>query len=125
MNPYNLGFARNIKEIFCSTVPSSKNNFREKVKVDSSSMFATSMPLARTMSPEMPKSSFDIEMGKRKAVAAEDFQEIQDQIDSIGGLERCGTQPRRTTLDEKANWEITSDVQMMVSEFGTQQGFRR
>ncbi|KAF5746356.1 hypothetical protein HS088_TW06G00527 [Tripterygium wilfordii] len=123
MNPYNLGCLGNIMEVFFSKIPSSKNNFREKVKGDSSSVFANSTPLRHARSPEMPKTSFDIETGKRRAVADEDFEDIQSQIDSVGGLERCGTEPRRTHRDHKPNWEITPDVRMLAAEFGMQHGF--
>lgn len=123
-NPYNHGCVRNIFEIFLSIIPKSKNNFREKVKLDSSSLFAGTMPLARTMSPEIPKANFDVEMGKRQAVAAEDFEEIHNQIDSVGGLERCGTQPRRTNQGDKANWEISPDIRMLAAEFGMEHGFK-
>lgn len=122
MNPHNLGFWRNIREIFFSKIPSSKNNFRAQVKGDSSSVFNTSMSLGHAMSPEMPKRSFDIEMGKRQAVAAEEFEDIHSQIDSIGGSERCGPQPRHTNRDHKGNWEITPDIHMLAAEFGMQHG---
>ncbi|CAK9178790.1 unnamed protein product [Ilex paraguariensis] len=122
MNPYNLGCARNIREIFFSKIPSSMNDFREKLRGDSSSIFNTSSYLGRPMSPEMPKTSFDVEMGKRRAVDADDFEEIQNQIESIGGLERCGTQPRHSNSNEKANWEITRDIQMLAAEFGMEHG---
>lgn len=122
-NPYNLGCARNFKEIFFSKIPSSKNKFRAKVRSDSSSAFTTSS-LARTLSPDIPKRSFDIETGKRQAVAAEEFEDIQSQIESVGGLERCGTQPRHTNWDHKPNWEITPDMHMLAAEFGMESGLK-
>lgn len=118
MNPYNHGCARNVVEIFFSGIPKSKNNFRAMVKGDSSSVYNASTTLGHSMSPEMAKTSFDIEMGKRQAVAAEDFTDIHRQIDSVGGMERCGTQPRHTDWDSKANWEITPDIQILAAEFG-------
>lgn len=122
MNPYNLGCARNIKEIFFSKIPKSKNSFRAKVKGDSSSVYAPSVSLGHSLSPEMPKTSFGIEVGKRQAVADEDFEEIQNHIDSVGGLERCGTQPRHKIQDHKANWEITPDIRMLAAEFDLEHG---
>ncbi|KAJ4973255.1 hypothetical protein NE237_006429 [Protea cynaroides] len=90
MNPYNLGWVRNVREIFFSKIPTSKNNFRAKVKEDPSSAFYTSFSMGRVMSPAVPKRSFDVEMGgKRQAVAAEDFQDIQNHIESVAALERC------------------------------------
>ncbi|KAK9277245.1 hypothetical protein L1049_006784 [Liquidambar formosana] len=123
-NPYNLGYARNIREILFSKIPSSKNDLRATVRGDSSSLFTSSMPLGRALSPEMPKRSFDIEMGKRHAVAAEDFEDIQSQIESVGRLERCGSQPRHANWDQKGNWEITPDIQMLAAEFGMEHGSR-
>lgn len=121
-NPYNLGCSRNIAEIFFSEIPNAKNKFRAKVKGDSSSVFTTSMSLCRGLSPEMPKTSFDIEMGKRKAVAAEDFEDIQSQIESVGGSERCDTQPRHTNWDDRGKWETTPDIHMLAAEFGMAHG---
>ncbi|GAV82588.1 zf-DHHC domain-containing protein [Cephalotus follicularis] len=119
MNPYNRGCVRNILEIFFSQIPGSRNNFRAKFKVDSSSILASSMPLGHAMSPKM---SLDVEIGKRQAVAAEDFEDLHSQIDSVGGLERCGTQPSHTNWDQKANWEITPDMHTLVTEFGMEHG---
>ncbi|KAJ6428494.1 hypothetical protein OIU84_023838 [Salix udensis] len=121
MNPYNLGCVHNVLEVFFSKIPKSKNKFRAKVRVDSSG-YAAPMQLGHVLSPEMPKRSFDIEVGKRQAVADEDFEDIQSQIDSIGGLERCGTQPRHANWDHKANWEITPDIQVLAAEFGMEPG---
>ncbi|XP_057949116.1 probable protein S-acyltransferase 7 [Malania oleifera] len=121
-NPYNLGCARNIGEIFFSKIPKSKNDFRAEVKGDLSSVFEASMSLGHPVSPEMPKRSFDMEMGKRKAVAAEDLEDLQSQIESVGGLERCGPESRHSNWDRKSNWEITPDVQMLAAEFGIENG---
>lgn len=117
MNPYNRGCVQNIMEIFFSKIPSSKNKFRAKLKGDTSSVFTTSMGLHHAMSPEMPKTSFDIETGKRQAVAAEDFEEIHNQMESISGLERCGTQPRHANRDHKPNWEISPDIRILAADF--------
>eukprot|EP00258_Populus_trichocarpa_P033472 XP_024449491.1 probable protein S-acyltransferase 7 isoform X2 [Populus trichocarpa] len=122
MNPYNLGCVRNVLEVFFTKIPKSKNKFRAKVLVDSSSGYAASMPMSHVLSPEVPKRSFDIEVGKRQAVADEDFEDLQSQIDSIGGLERCGTQPRHANWDHKANWEITPDIQVLAADFGMEPG---
>ncbi|KAK9174957.1 hypothetical protein WN944_026961 [Citrus x changshan-huyou] len=122
MNPYNRGCGRNFVEIFFSKIPSSRNNFRAKVKVDSSSIFATPMSFAHSRRPEVPKRSFDIEMGKRQDVAAEDFDDIQSQLGSVGGLERSATQPRRTNWDHKANWQNTPDMHMLAAEYGIEHG---
>ncbi|KAI3467838.1 hypothetical protein Pfo_024501 [Paulownia fortunei] len=107
MNPYNLGFASNFKEVFCSKIPRSRNNFRAKAKGDSSAGSSVSSYLDRTISPEMPKKSFDVEMEKRQAVDADEFEDIRKQVGSFGGLERCGTQPRHNDWDQRGNWRTT------------------
>ncbi|KAL5732343.1 hypothetical protein ACOSQ2_032035 [Xanthoceras sorbifolium] len=122
MNPYNRGCLRNVLEIFCSKIPSSKNFFREKVKVDSSSIFANSLSLRHSMSPEVPKKSFGIESGKRQAVDVEDFEDIHNQLDGVGRLERCETEPRHRSWDHKADWENTPDIRMLAAEFGMEHG---
>ncbi|XP_050371794.1 probable protein S-acyltransferase 7 [Argentina anserina] len=117
MNPHNRGCFENIAEVFCSRIPPSKHNFREKVKVDSSSVYP--------MSPEMPKTRYDTEMGKRQAVAAEDLEDLHSQIETVVGfdtLERCGTQPRHSNWDQKANWPASPDIQMLAAEFGMSDG---
>lgn len=113
MNPHNLGCFRNVLEVFFSKIPISKNNFRGDAKLDPSYIHAISSQFGHALSPEMPKRSFDIEVGKRHAVADEDFEDIHSQIDSIGGLERCGTEPRHTSWNLKANWDISSDISVM------------
>lgn len=123
-NPYNLGFLRNIIEVFLTKIPKSKNNFREKIKAEPYSVYATSMSLGHSLSPEVPKTSFDVEAGKRQAVADEDFEEIQSHIDSVGGLERCGTQPRHTNRDQKANWEIIPDIHILAADVEMDHGLR-
>lgn len=120
MNPYNRGFLRNIVEIFFAKIPSSKVNFRAKVKVDSSVVFA--MSLGRSRSPEVPKRSSNVDMGKRQAVAAEDLEDIQGQLDSVSGLQRCRTQPMHASWDLRNDWENTSNMQTLAAEFGMEHG---
>ncbi|GMI79804.1 hypothetical protein like AT3G26935 [Hibiscus trionum] len=122
-NPYNRGCIRNIFETLFSKIPKSRSNFREKVKVDSFSLLGSSMSLARPMAPEMPKRSFDIETGKRLTVAAEDFEEIHNQIDCVGGLERCGTQPRHTFHSDASDWDITPDISDLAADFALEHHF--
>ncbi|XP_030496508.2 probable protein S-acyltransferase 7 isoform X1 [Cannabis sativa] len=118
VNPYNRGCVGNFVEVFLSRIPKSKNKFREKVKGDSSSAFNSwrSLGHPNPMSPpEMNKTSIDMmememEMGKRQAVGAEDFEDIRSQIESVGMEAR------------HRNWEITPDIQMLASEFGMEYG---
>ncbi|KAL4354052.1 hypothetical protein GQ457_06G004890 [Hibiscus cannabinus] len=122
-NPYNLGCVRNVFEVFFSKIPEPKSNFREKV--DPSSLFPTSsLPLARPMIPEKPKRSFDIETGKRKAVVAEDFEEIHNRIDRVGVLQRCETEPRHMMQSYKFDWDMTPDINVMASNFARGHSFK-
>ncbi|XP_072991405.1 probable protein S-acyltransferase 7 [Typha latifolia] len=121
-NPYNRGFVENVKETMFSKIPSSKNNFRAKVK-EGSSVFTTSHNVGRVLSPDMPKRSVDLELGvKRQAVAAEELEDLQSQIGSSMGLERCGTEPPHL-VGQKENFEITPDIQALSAEFGMEHGF--
>ncbi|XP_058092841.1 probable protein S-acyltransferase 7 [Magnolia sinica] len=114
VNPYDLGWAKNIREIFCSRIPSSHNNFRARVNEDFASSTA-SLPRGHVLSPEIAKASLTIDMGsKRQAVAADEFEDIQNQI----GLERSRSQARHSNWVQKGNWEIMPDMQALPSEFG-------
>ncbi|KAK6160491.1 hypothetical protein DH2020_003872 [Rehmannia glutinosa] len=103
MNPYNLGYAGNLKEVFFSEIPRSRNNFRAKAKVDSAAGSSASSYLGQTISPEIPNRGFDVEMEKRQAVDADEFEDIRNQVGSFGGLERCGTQPRHNDWDQRGD----------------------
>ncbi|KAJ8633994.1 hypothetical protein MRB53_027330 [Persea americana] len=119
LNPYNRGWAQNVMEIFFTRIPSSKNHFRAKVTEDSST-FNPTISVHHALSPDMAKTSLDVEMGsKRQAVAAEEFEDIQNQM----GLERCRTQPEHSHWGEKGNWEITPDIQALADEFQMEHGF--
>ncbi|KAF9611500.1 hypothetical protein IFM89_032470, partial [Coptis chinensis] len=69
-------------------------NFRAKLKKDYSSAVNTSLSLGHRLSLEMPKKSFDMEMG---------------------GI-------RHTHWDHKGNWEITPDIHALAAEFGMERG---
>ncbi|XP_060184826.1 probable protein S-acyltransferase 7 [Lycium barbarum] len=92
MNPFNLGCARNFKEIFFTSMPSSRVNFRAHVKVDRSSSFNTSSYLggATTNSDMHKMKNFDVEVGRRQAVDADECKDIDNRIRSVGGgVDRC------------------------------------
>ncbi|WOL02534.1 putative protein S-acyltransferase 7 [Canna indica] len=123
MNPYNRGCLHNVKEVLFSGIPKSMNNFRAKVK-EESTRFTSSHSLGRVVSPEMPKTSFDLEAGaKRHTVAAEELEDIQCQFE-IGASERCDLQPpHRRWAGDKGNWEITNDIEALAAEFGMEHGY--
>ncbi|KAG4182393.1 hypothetical protein ERO13_A09G038500v2 [Gossypium hirsutum] len=137
-NPYNKGVVDNFKEIFFSSIPSSKNNFREKVPRE---------PVLPTrpggfMSPNMGKAVDDIEMG-RKTVwgdigAGTDHCEgqlisdrvnvkegelgdlspdIRSTVDDIG--DRSGIHPRRSSWGRKSGrWEMSPEVLALAARVG-------
>ncbi|KAG0453706.1 hypothetical protein HPP92_025010 [Vanilla planifolia] len=124
-NPYNLGCPQNVSEIFFSRIPNSKNNFRAKVK-EESGMFTSSHSIGPSLLVhEMPKMSVDLELGvKRQTVAEEELEDIQSQIDSVRGSERCSSHPHHcSSRDHKASWEITPDIEALAAELGMDHGY--
>lgn len=138
-NPYNKGVVQNFSEIFCSSIPPSKNNFRAKVPTE------PTLP-ARSVgggfvSPNMGKAVEDIEMG-RKAVWGDvgpltDHREGQlsdnDGVFKEGGLgglspeirgnvdegDRAGIHPRRSSWGRKSgSWEMSPEVLALASRMG-------
>ncbi|XP_027352361.1 probable protein S-acyltransferase 4 isoform X1 [Abrus precatorius] len=64
-NPFNKGSLRNIRETLCSSIPSSKNNFRSFVVEDEHMMDGSFTPnIADGMLT--PKEKYDIEMGSMR-----------------------------------------------------------
>lgn len=62
-NPHNKGVVDNFKEVFCSRIPPSKNNFRKKVPKEP--FIAPRTVGGGFVSPIMGKAICDIEMGRR------------------------------------------------------------
>ncbi|KAG6480495.1 hypothetical protein ZIOFF_063995 [Zingiber officinale] len=58
-NPYNRGIIENFKEIFCTSIPPSKNKFRARVPQEQHAS------VGGFMSPNMGKPVNDIEMGRK------------------------------------------------------------
>ncbi|KAL5979862.1 hypothetical protein ACLOJK_038974 [Asimina triloba] len=113
MNPYNHGCGHNIEEVLCTSIPPSKNDFRAMVKTPS-------LSIGWVLSQEMSQKSFDIEIGgKRQTVIAEEFDDLQNQMEQ----EKCGAEPRHPEGGVKGNREITVDMQALAAEFGTEHGF--
>ncbi|VFQ68864.1 unnamed protein product [Cuscuta campestris] len=126
MNPYNLGFAHNFKEIFCSKIPDSKNNFRAMVKVELPSSFNTSAYPSRATSPEMPNVSHNIDIEKRQGIEKGEFEDLRRQIRSMGDLERCEPHPLRNNKREhhKSTWEIGPDSHVTNVKFRDEDGIK-
>ncbi|KAK8970331.1 putative S-acyltransferase [Platanthera guangdongensis] len=127
-NPYNRGCSENFKEAFFSTIPASKNDFRAKINEDVSA-FPTSLPVRHTMSPDIAKNGYKLEMvGNRQAVGAEELDEIQSQISTMTGLYRSGTPGLNASWgSDKGNWEITPNstpnLEVLSAEFVLEHGF--
>ncbi|KAJ7531203.1 hypothetical protein O6H91_14G036200 [Diphasiastrum complanatum] len=66
-NPYNLGFLNNFYEIFCTTIPQSKNKFRAKVQEEVTGYGAASSlgKVTNVSSPGFPRPGVDLEVGGR------------------------------------------------------------
>ncbi|KAF3435285.1 hypothetical protein FNV43_RR22372 [Rhamnella rubrinervis] len=141
-NPYNKGVLQNFKEIFCSTIPPSKNNFRAMVPKE------PGLPPARSggggfMSPNMGKAVEDIEMGRKTVwgdmgAGADNFEgqlnnndrlnikdgelgevspDIRTTVDDIG--DRAGMHPRRSSWGRKSgSWEMSPEVLALAARVG-------
>ncbi|KAL6011694.1 hypothetical protein ACLOJK_002142 [Asimina triloba] len=143
-NPYNLGVVENFKEVFCKTIPLSKNKLRARVPPD---------PVTQQrslgggfMSPNMGKATGDIEMG-RKAMWGEprevtaDLEGLShDPLENKDGAfmddvtpdlsqslpvevveGRAGVHhPRRSSWGRRSgSWEMSPDVLALASGAGT------
>ncbi|RVW52677.1 putative protein S-acyltransferase 7 [Vitis vinifera] len=142
-NPYNKGVIENFMEIFCTSIPSSKNNFRAKVPKE------PEIP-ARTVgggfvSPILGKDAADIEMGRKPfweeaAVEAGEYERQlsnDDGVDKDGeftdvspyssralhaeGTEGPGALHHRRSSRGRASgsWDISPEVIAMVAEVGS------
>ncbi|KAG2709959.1 hypothetical protein I3843_04G003100 [Carya illinoinensis] len=106
-NPYNKGVVENFTELFCTSIPPSKNNFR--VKVPREPGLPNRSVGAGFMSPNMGK-AVDIEMG-RKTVWG----------DMGAGADHCEGQLNnndRLNVKDGELGEITPDLKMMVEGAG-------
>ncbi|CAN6464475.1 unnamed protein product [Victoria cruziana] len=122
MNPHNRGLLRNFEEIFLTRVPPSKNKFRAEVKEEPAN-FTASLSMSHVLSPEMAKTSVDIEMGgKRQTVDEEELADIQSQMETAGRPDRRITDQPHPSWASKPNWEITPVVQALATELGTGAG---
>lgn len=140
-NPYNKGVVENFKEIFCTTIPQSKNNFRAKVPREPG--LPPRSGGGGFMSPNMGKAVEDIEMG-RKTVwgdmnAGGDHYEGQlnsnDRLNLKDGelgevspdirttvdetVDRAGIHPRRSSWGRKSgSWEMSPEVLALAARVG-------
>lgn len=140
-NPYNKGVVENFKEIFCTSIPQSKNDFRERVPREP--VLPPRPGGGGFMSPNMGKAVEDIEMG-RKTVwgdmgAGGDHYEGQvnsnDRLNVKDGelgevspdirttvdetVDRAGIHPRRSSWGRKSgSWEMSPEVLALAARVG-------
>ncbi|KAJ6866507.1 protein S-acyltransferase 7 isoform X2 [Populus alba x Populus x berolinensis] len=139
-NPFYKGVVENLKEIFCSSIPPSKNNFRAKVPREPALPTRT---LGRGfMSPNMGKAVGDMEMGRKTVwgdmnamtdgegqLADNDRLNIKDgelgelsldirtTVDEAG--DRGGIHPRRSSWGRKSgSWEMSPEVLALAARVG-------
>ncbi|XP_030517829.1 probable protein S-acyltransferase 7 [Rhodamnia argentea] len=140
-NPYNRGVVENFKEIFFTSIPPSKNNFRAKVPREPA--LPTRSVGGGFMSPNMGKPAEDIEMG-RKAVwgdmnsgldlgegqlnstdrlnikdgeLGEMSPEIRANVEDTG--ERAGIHPRRSSWGRKSgSWDMSPEILALSARVG-------
>ncbi|CAK7328356.1 unnamed protein product [Dovyalis caffra] len=139
-NPFYKGVVENFKEIFCSSVPPSKNHFRAKVPMEPA--LSTRTLGGGFMSPNMGKSVGDIEMGRKtvwgdmNAMAGGEGQlannerlnikdgelgelspDIRTTVDEVG--DRGGLHPRRSSWGRKSgSWEMSPEVLALAARVG-------
>ena len=139
-NPYHKGVVQNFIEIFCTSIPISKNNFRAKVPKEPG---LQTRPVGGFMSPNMGKPVDDIEMG-RKAVwgdmnsgldlgegqlnsndranikdgeLGELSPELRSNVEDTG--DRAGLHPRRSSWGRKSgSWEMSPELLALAARAG-------
>ncbi|KAJ7013754.1 probable protein S-acyltransferase 7 isoform X1 [Populus alba] len=139
-NPFYKGLVENFKEIFCSSIPPSKNNFRAKVPQEPA--LPTRTLVGGFMSPNMGKAVGDIEMGRKtvwgdmSAMADGEGQpanndrlnikdgelgelspDVRTTVDEVG--DRGGLHPRRSSWGRKSgSWEMSPEVLALAARVG-------
>ncbi|XP_073220456.1 probable protein S-acyltransferase 7 isoform X2 [Cicer arietinum] len=140
-NPYNKGVFNNFKEIFFTSIPASKNNFRAKVPMEP--VLPTRSVGGGFMSPSMGKAVDDIEMGRkavwgdidtgmdhsegqlnhRAAIKDGEFGELSPEIRMTVDetSDRVGIHPRRSSWGRKSgSWEMSPEVLALAARVGEQ-----
>lgn len=126
VNPYHRGLVQNFIEIFFTSTPPSKNNFRAKVRREPIGYGDSNSAIDRdTLDANMGKGGGDLEMGSKPAWPSlgyeipedpEDFQGHPfEGSDTRGGIQH----PRRSSWGRKSgNWEITPDIIALAAGVG-------
>ncbi|XP_076891156.1 putative protein S-acyltransferase 7 [Bidens hawaiensis] len=100
-NPYSRGIIENFKDVFCQSIPPSKNNFRAVVIRESETTPQASG--GSFVNSNVEKALSDIEMGDRK-VAGSNWSGRADQYDQPG-YNRRSSWGRRS-----GSWELPADI---------------
>ncbi|CAL0327700.1 unnamed protein product [Lupinus luteus] len=88
VNPFNKGVVYNCKEIFCSTIPPSKNNFRSKVTIPKEPSDSCQRKGFESLRSLMRKTRGEMEMGKQ--VYNEYYEEQNDSRDGFTNKDEVG-----------------------------------
>ncbi|KAM5582068.1 putative protein S-acyltransferase 7 [Rosa sericea] len=140
-NPYNKGVVNNFKEIFCTSIPESKNDFREKVPREP--VLPPRPGGGGFMSPNMGKAVDDIEMGRKTVwgdmgaggdhfegqLNSNDRQNVKDgELGEVSPdmrttvdetVDRAGIHPRRSSWGRKSgSWEMSPEVLALAARVG-------
>ncbi|KAG5019563.1 putative protein S-acyltransferase 7 [Glycine soja] len=78
-NPYDKGVAANFREIFCSSIPPSKNNFRSKILIPKEPSESSRRRTVESLSPMMRKTAGDLELGTTPGY--NEFEEEEEESD--------------------------------------------
>lgn len=100
-NPYNKGVADNFKEVFCSRIPASKNNFRKKVPKEP--LTAPRTVGGGFVSPIMGKAISDIEMGRKPVWNEEGAEQGRDYREHVSNEEYDDGENRMNEEDGDAS----------------------
>ncbi|KAJ4973347.1 hypothetical protein NE237_006521 [Protea cynaroides] len=122
-NPYHKGVVENFKEIFCTSIRPSKNNFRAKVPPEP---VLPPRPVGGDfINPNMGKAVGDIEMGRKQfwegsGAGLGDFDRSLSHdskdagfgdVSPADGTEGNALHPRRSSWGRKSgNWGVSSEV---------------
>ncbi|KAG5029914.1 hypothetical protein JHK82_013506 [Glycine max] len=132
-NPYNRGMVNNFKEVFCTRIPPSKNNFRSKVlrePLDSHQRTGI-----RPISPMMKRRPRSMELVGNSVYNEQDEEEsnYRDEIDNEARSKDSGLTDKSLDLSRILHtegvegqesslrhhlWEATPEVQDSITEFG-------
>ncbi|KAK7411018.1 hypothetical protein VNO78_02350 [Psophocarpus tetragonolobus] len=113
VNPYDKGVAANFGEIFCSSIPPSKNKFRSKITIPKEPSDSSRRRATESLSPMMRKTAGDLELGTTVNNNEVEEEEESDYVDEL-------------TNDEELSKEIgIGDVSVDLSRMLHTEGSQR